>query len=64
MEDCLAAARWLHTCERDDLDGLNGLPIFYVCDSVGTYVKNTALLRLKDQPQIMNRVAGPMDSFA
>ncbi|TWI70050.1 acetyl esterase/lipase [Pseudoduganella lurida] len=55
MDDCLAAARWLLAGGPGDVDGL---PVFFVGESAGAHLAGTVLLRLKDQPQCLERVAG------
>lgn len=55
MDDCLAAARWLLAGDIGDFDGL---PVFLLGESAGAHLASTVLLRLKDQPALLARVAG------
>lgn len=58
MDDCLAAARWLLQGGLPELDGLDGLPVFVVGESAGGHLAAATLLRLKEQPALLARIAG------
>jgi acetyl esterase/lipase len=55
MDDCLAAAYWL-------LDGglpeYRDLPVFIIGESAGAHLAAATLLRLKQWPKLLDRVAG------
>ena len=55
MDDCLVAARWL-------LDGgmpeYRDLPVFVLGESAGAHLAAATLLRLKEWPELLGRVAG------
>jgi acetyl esterase/lipase len=55
MDDCLAAARWLL---QGGIDDLRGLPVFFLGESAGAHLAATVLLRLRDAPRLLARVAG------
>lgn len=55
MDDCLAAARWLL---EDGLPEYAGLPVYMLGESAGGHLAAATLLRLKDCPQLLDRVDG------
>lgn len=55
MDDCLAAARWLLGGGLPEFDGL---PAFILGESAGAHLAATVLLRLKNAPALLERIAG------
>jgi acetyl esterase/lipase len=55
MNDCLAAARWLL---EGGLPEYDGLPLYILGESAGGHLAAATLLRLKDWPDLVRRIAG------
>ena len=55
IDDCLVAARWVLS---DRMAEYRGLPVFIVGESAGAHLAAATLLRLKQWPHLVRRVAG------
>jgi acetyl esterase/lipase len=55
MDDCLLAARWLFA---GGMPEYRDLPIFVLGESAGAHLATATLLRLKEWPELLGRVAG------
>lgn len=57
MQDCLSAARWLLSDEREEFAGL---PVIVVGESAGGHLAAATLLALKQWPDLLQRVRGAL----
>lgn len=57
MDDCLAAACWLLSCDSEEFAGL---PVIVVGESAGGHLAAATLLSLKTRPHLLRRVIGAL----